>query len=369
MPTRKRIRNKSGGGGGTQQVNVFGNVTWGPDFGETANTNDNTWNLNVSQGNFDTLELTNDKTLNVHQGVDLDAILENTKTVNVHQEVDIDAVLENSKTTRVHQEVSIDAVIENPKTANVSQSVVLDPIIENAKTVSVHMSGEATGVPVWMAVTTNGFSNALGISDFDMNVPSGVLNDDLLICFISCNLPNNTFTFSSTGWTYLIKTGTTGLVSVSFMAFYRRASSEPSSYNFTNVGTDPTAVAADMHLIRGVAQGTGTEWLEDQQSGNGSATDPALLGVTTTGSNRLVLALSCHSHTITQTNTSPSGYTERDDFSDGGVPQAVNVTSATRILPTATTTATTAFDCTSLVAANYATLSYAIIPGPISLAT
>jgi hypothetical protein len=87
-----------------------------------------------------------------------------------------------------------------------------------------------------------------------INVPAGVVNNDMLLLSVACPQPGRTVT--ATGWTQVTtlsgdSIGASGK-SLTHVTFYRRASSEPASYNITTNTTFSTSVAMVMLAYTGV---------------------------------------------------------------------------------------------------------------------
>lgn len=82
-------------------------------------------------------------------------------------------------------------------------------------------------------VASNTFFSTISTNNLTMNVPSGTLDGDLMIAFLTKSGGSDTYTQPS-GWNEVIDVGLTGR---SFMVAWRKANNEPSTYTWTTVFT------------------------------------------------------------------------------------------------------------------------------------
>lgn len=309
MVTRKRIKSTStpSGGGGT--VPTFGNVAWGPDFGEAAG------NDGVSFGAGASMAFTA-------------AAVFNTKTVG--------------------------ATITMPALA-----------VAGSASAGAHLSGSVLGAPFWQSVTTS--------TTLTCNIPASVAVGDLLVAFVGTsaltaaglqgiNVP--------TGWTDIRLVQVLGTVaSLGARAMYRIADgTEGASVTFVATGS-PTATLSEIHRVNGTHATTPANVSASATLlAAALVTDPVSPTVTTTAANCLVFAYLNHYHAATSsTHTAPASHTERTDFQVTGATNT-GATSDTRVFASAAATGTATHDCTETVATDAVMLRVAIAPGALVIA-
>lgn len=305
MVTRRRITSTSrpSGGGGT--VPTFGNVVWGPDFGEQAGNDGVTHRPNVVQS-FGSL------------------LVANSKTVGVRQ----------------------------------TGALVLD--YAGTKSPAVHQSAKVLGAPFWQSGASSGATGATGAT-LTITKPSGTVSGDLMVAFIGVGYATLVSITPPAGWTLI---DSQLLVSPNLYAYYKVAGgAEGASYDWVTTGTTIN-MSGGIHRIN--AQHATTP-INVSAKAAASAVSPVAPTVTTAATNCLVLIASVQTPTITATYTAPANWDERWDLPGGTVVPACS-TSDSRVFAAAAATGAQTITGTSALAAQYSAMTVAIAPGELVLA-
>jgi len=144
--------------------------------------------------------------------------------------------------------------------------------------------------------------------NYTVNKPTGIIDGDfLLIQFGINNTAAGTFTTVPSGWIPLFTTNPYWLTpSNTIAAFYKFASSEPSTWGFVYSAT--SAASAIVFAASGVDTGSPINILSTMDTG-GNATHIAP-SITTTVANCIQIAGAIHQSGTTQDLASPAGWTE-----------------------------------------------------------
>lgn len=146
-----------------------------------------------------------------------------------------------------------------------------------------------------------------------VSVPSGTSNGDLMLGFVNANGSSPTID-TPTGWTKLaeyIPSGATMKTAV----FYRTASSEPSSYDFT-VSTSADRLRATIYVVENVDTSDPFDDYDNDVSWSGTS----ITGPTVTNStvDNYLMYVAFVDATATYPSTDPTGMTERENPTSNG---------------------------------------------------
>lgn len=147
-----------------------------------------------------------------------------------------------------------------------------------------------------MAITYVGSTTAgtNGAGTATLNVPAGVQDNDLMLVWAgvdsgTANISATNTTWAPTGWTKLRYDNDGSSVTVGLICYYRIASSEPASYNWTAPGSD---IALICRAYRGVDTTTPIETSNGATANGTTATTINAPTITPTGTTDLLL-LAC----------------------------------------------------------------------------
>ncbi len=162
------------------------------------------------------------------------------------------------------------------------------------------------GSVTFESTSNSGFINSASIAT--VNKPSGTVDGDLLIGFLT-SLSAATLS-APAGWTPITTVGP----GIRTRAWYRIASSEPNSYNFTsNVPID--YLYANVFRYSGANSSNPIDSY-DSETGTSSGGEIATAAVTTTTANTKILKFGALDYGFLGAPANISGYTSRESFSD-----------------------------------------------------
>lgn len=306
--TRTRIRTKNpdvqgGGGGGT----TVGNFRVGPDYGEGAGNDGVTFASET--------------------GLDLPSINLSGDTLG-------------------------EAVLAGAMGLDYSSS---SPAVESA------VDGTALGAPFFQSVETNGATGGINSQAVSINVPSGVVDGDLLVAFIGTRLTTGPSITLPAGWTSVNSRVQAGQM---LECAYRYASSEPTSYSFTGSGTGTATTNGGIYHIIGTHASSP---VDVSAVSGGSLADPAAPSVTTTVVNTKVIAAISQTPPLSTSYTPAAGFVERWDFSTGVAATLLQACVQDRIFSAAGSTGSIVFNSPQAINPAYAAITVAIAPGTVDL--
>lgn len=313
MPSRRRIRNfaptVSGGGGTTP---TFGNVAWGPNFGEL-------------------------------------------------QELTVGASGPTMSDLRLAGEIDLGVTVTMPTLA----------AVYSAKELSVHLSGTALGAPFWQSEAHFDNNSLTTATTVTVTKPSGTVSGDLLVAHIASVQGVVTDWTAPTGWT-LINKSNVGITNPTTSAVYWKIAggSEPADYTWTWLVGSSNVYFGEIHRIIGTHA---TTPINASAHATLLATaldaDPDSPAVTTTAANCLVMSILAHDHlALSQTHTPPGTHTERTDHQGSNLAAFIGAHSQDRVFAAIGVAGGVAHDCTETVATNAVLHRIAIAPGTVVLA-
>ena len=238
--------------------------------------------------------------------------------------------------------------------------------------VGVGMTGVVNGPIFWQSVST---ATADAGAFIEANAPAGVQEDELLVAFVGASdptfLPLISQSFGFGTWTQNLNTtqtiaGSGAASNTRCRIFWKRWVPGETVYRFDIA---PFQVAT-LEIHRFIGAAVLTNPTEQSNAALYVATDldpdPAAPGVTTSGPNRLVLAHMYHDHLLLdQVHNPPAGHIKVTDFQAvNGVSGArVASTTAWRVFSDAAATGEAEFDCSETVATDAITQRFALRPG------
>lgn len=195
----------------------------------------------------------------------------------------------------------------------------------------VSFSNEASSQAIsFVNATTNGSTTA--VTNLNLNVPSGIQQNDLLLITVSWRNVAGTIN-TPAGWTSLYQATNSSMITA---VFYRFATgSEPASYNLSKTST-AIQVAASMAAYRGVS--LKSPFLENSAA-TGNTANLAAPSRTTTVANAWYVGLYNFRETGAFTLTEPVSMLERSNYQVGGT-NNIGVMIADELIPTAGATGT-----------------------------
>jgi hypothetical protein len=172
--------------------------------------------------------------------------------------------------------------------------------------------GNSFGAGVWvpMVVTSSTGVQSDYLNYVDVAKPVGVLNNDVLIAAVAIGFGNAGFT-TPVGWTVVATKINGGNSLVVYHKVVTNAGAEPATYRFPNSAWEPGV--GGILLVRGANTTTPIDGTPVTAGGTG--TGPAAGSITTTGTNRLVLAIAASNGS--GSFTPPAGMGE--DYDRAGV--------------------------------------------------
>lgn len=171
-----------------------------------------------------------------------------------------------------------------------------------------------------MTITFRAVSYAVSagqaVQDVEVSKPTGTVDGDVLVAFVRGYDAAAAPTISPpAGWTEIVQGAKSSVVQLG--AFWKRASSEGSSYTFTHDGTDDESSYSIVYVLSYSGCIASGDPIDDYSDTNYTTNNTTLraASVDTTGANAMLLALG---YTETETLTcSWSGMTERLDSNMG----------------------------------------------------
>jgi hypothetical protein len=235
-----------------------------------------------------------------------------------------------------------------------SGTVVYD-VTEAAFTGYTTNPGSTFGSGSWstgpQVITSTTGVPATSMEYVDVAKPTGVQNNDVLIAAVALNYSHVTFTPPS-GWSVVASKNDVGNSLAVYYKVISNAAGEPATYRFTNNVWDPSIGA--ISLIRGANTATPIDGIPT--TGSGASAGPIAGSFTTTGANRLVLAIAATA--ANGSATPPTGMTEDYDRAMAGNGCPAGLTSASLAQPTAGATGNKTF--TYSLSSNWTTALVAV---------
>lgn len=236
-------------------------------------------------------------------------------------------------------------------------------ITELGFTVTPTVDGTALGAPFWQSVGT--VQSASSGTSIVIPKPSDLLVGELMLAFVMQAGLGNVAT--PTGWTAIRRTQRDGTLDCIIESFWKIAdSSDVAASDFTFTSDTNNGYTGCIHRIS--ATDPTTPINADNQS-NGSAVDPVTTSLTSTAVNCLFVIACCQAQATDESFTAPTNYLERTDQTGLGALGAhvIDTSTATRAQAAAGANGAQTFNSTAALAADYATQAIAIAPGTLDL--
>lgn len=344
------------GGGGS--IPTFGNVVWGPDFGEGAGSDGTTLPV-LSVVDLQALGLVGN--IGVVSTVDLQALAAAYSTLPVVATADLNTLAISGGPTVVDT-VDLEHLALNGG-VSVASAIDLEALgLAGGTSISTAIDGTALGAPFWQSfASANGAAAVLK--------PSGTIEGDLLIAHCGVVTTAGAVWSAPVGWTLIREATAVGATSLTAATFYKIAGgSEPASYTFTATGGG-TTIVKEIHRFN--AHDATTPINVSAIATLLAAAldpDPDSPSVTTTVVNCLVVSFLLHDHlALTQSHTPAATHIERSDFEHNNLGVIIGANMQHRVFAAAGATGTETHNCTETVATNAVMTRIAIAPGTLDL--